>query len=141
MRASRPGCCSAPTLGAGEECSAIWSANVIATSLEGDLLVLVEQLEAYPASRAQQSDELRVAFCGCLIANLNTPNFRRQQIRQASEPVAGGVTTTLSRAPQPGDAIEMNVVGQVQAKNSFLVNLAVFRTQDKVMGTLLNISG
>jgi hypothetical protein len=29
----------------------------------------------------------------------------------------------------------------LQAKNSFLANLTVFRTQDKVMGALLNIAG
>jgi flagellar hook-associated protein FlgK len=39
------------------------------------------------------------------IANLNTPNFRRQQVQRASE---------------PGDATETDVVGELQAKNSFL---------------------
>lgn len=75
------------------------------------------------------------------IANLDTPNFRRQQVQQPSEPGADGVTTTLSRATQPGDAIETDVVGELQAKNSFLASLTVFRTQAKMMGALLNISG
>jgi len=75
------------------------------------------------------------------IANLVTPDFRRQQVQQASEPVAGGVVTTPSRAAQPGDALETDVVGALQAKNSFLANLTVFRTQDKMMGALLNVSG
>lgn len=75
------------------------------------------------------------------IANLNPPNFRRQQVQQASEPGAAGVTTTPSRAAEPGDATETNVVGELQAKNSFLANLTVVRTQDKMMGALLNISG
>jgi hypothetical protein len=75
------------------------------------------------------------------IANLNTPQFRRQQLQQASEPSAGGVTVPLSRAAQPGDAIETDVPGELQAKNSFLADLTVFRTQDKVLGALLNISG
>ena len=75
------------------------------------------------------------------IANLDTPDFRRQQARQASEPGTGGVTTTLSQATEPGDAIETDVAGELQAKNSFLANLTVFSTQDKMMGALLNISG
>jgi hypothetical protein len=75
------------------------------------------------------------------IANLDTPNFRRQQVQQASEPGAGGVTTPLSRAAQPGDAIETDVVGALRAKNSFLASLTMFRTQDKMIGALLNISG
>ena len=75
------------------------------------------------------------------IANLDTPDFRRQQVQQASEPGTGAVTTTWSRAASPGDAIETDVVGALQAKNSFLANLSVFRTQDKMMGALLNIAG
>ncbi|MCV2354739.1 flagellar basal body protein [Paucibacter sp. B2R-40] len=75
------------------------------------------------------------------IANLNAPNFRRQQVQQASEPGAAGVTTTPSRAAVPGDAPETDVVAEVPAKNSFLAILTVFRTQDKMMCSLLNISG
>lgn len=75
------------------------------------------------------------------IANLNTPNFRRQQVQQASEPGAAGVTTTPSQAAEPGDATETDVVGELQAKNSFLANLTVFGTQDKMMGALLDIYG
>jgi flagellar basal body rod protein FlgB len=75
------------------------------------------------------------------IANLDTPNFRRRQVRQASEPGARSVTATPSRAAQPGDAIEAEVAGELQGKNSFLANLTVFGTQDKMMGAPLNISG
>jgi len=75
------------------------------------------------------------------IANLNTPNFRRQQVQQASEPVAADVTTTPSRAAELGDATDTDVVGELPVKNSFLASLTVFREQDKMMGALLNISG
>jgi len=75
------------------------------------------------------------------IANLNPPNFRGQQLQQASETGAAGVSTTPSRAAEPGDASETDVAGALQAKNSFLANLTVFRKQDKMMGAQLNISG
>jgi len=75
------------------------------------------------------------------IANLNTPNFRRQQVQQVSEPGAAGVSTSPSQAAEPGNAIETDVVAELQAKNSFLANLTVFRTHDKMMGALLNVFG
>jgi flagellar hook protein FlgE len=38
----------------------------------------------------------------------------------------------------PCDALETDVVAQLQAKNAFLANLAVFRTHDRMMGELLD---
>ena len=71
------------------------------------------------------------------VANLNTPGFRRQELsRSALE--GGGVTTRLQRAEQEGAALETDVIAQLQAKNAFLANLAVFRTADKLAGALLD---
>jgi flagellar hook protein FlgE len=39
----------------------------------------------------------------------------------------------------PGSSLETDVVSQLQAKNAFLANLAVFKTSDKMAGALLNI--
>jgi flagellar hook protein FlgE len=71
------------------------------------------------------------------IANLSTAGFRRQQVVHAAA-ADGGVTTSLSQAPQQGNAIETDVVGQLVAKNQFLANLAVFRTSDQMLGALLD---
>jgi hypothetical protein len=71
------------------------------------------------------------------IANLNTSGFRRQEVVQSSVS-SGGVATTLDRASQPGHAQETDVVRQLQAKNAFLANLAVFRTSDRMTGSLLD---
>lgn len=71
------------------------------------------------------------------IANLNTSGFRRQEVVQSSVP-SGGVATTLGQASQPGHALETDVVRQLQAKNAFLANLAVFRTSDRMTGSLLD---
>ena len=71
------------------------------------------------------------------IANLSTVAFRREQVTQSTA-ANGGVTTSLSQASHEGVALETDVVGQLVAKNQFLANLAVFRTNDKMMGALLD---
>jgi flagellar basal body rod protein FlgG len=74
------------------------------------------------------------------IANLNTAGFKRQQAVQSAD-AAGGVSTSLRQATQPGNALEADVVGQLEAKNAFLANLAVFRAQDRMAGSLLDALG
>ena len=74
------------------------------------------------------------------IANLNTPGFGRQQALHSAD-AAGGVSSLLRQAVQPGPALEADVVGQLEAKNAFLANLAVFRAQDRMAGTLLDALG
>jgi len=71
------------------------------------------------------------------IANLSTVGFRREQVTQSAA-ADGGVTASLSQAAQEGAALETDVVGQLVAKNQFLANLAVFKTNDKMMGALLD---
>jgi flagellar hook protein FlgE len=72
------------------------------------------------------------------IANMNTADFRRQEVLQSAQS-EGGVSTTLPTASVAGSSLEADVVGQLQAKNSFLANLAVFKTSDKMAGALLNV--
>jgi flagellar hook-associated protein FlgK len=69
-------------------------------------------------------------------ANLGTANFRRQQVVQATDP-SGGASTSVVSAQQPGNAIEVDLVSQLQAKNAFLANLAVFRAHHRMTGSLL----
>ena len=72
------------------------------------------------------------------VANVNTANFRRQQVAQ-SEQASGGVSTRLTHAETEGAALETDVVAQLQAKNAFLANLRVFKTSDAMAGSLLDI--
>lgn len=74
------------------------------------------------------------------IANAGTAGFRRQQVSQAAAP-GGGVATTLTQAPEPGAALETDMVDQLVAKNAFLANLAVFRASDKMLGALMDAQG
>ena len=71
------------------------------------------------------------------IANLNTEGFRRQQVLQSSVAPAG-VSTTLTRSAESGEAMLTDVVGLLPSKNAFLANLAVFRHQDDALGSLLD---
>ena len=71
------------------------------------------------------------------VANLSTPGYRRQEVQQASQR-GGGVQTKITRSDIEGPALEADVVNQLQAKNSFLANLAVFKTGNKMAGALLD---
>jgi len=51
----------------------------------------------------------------------------------------GGVAASVGTASQPGASLETDVVTQLQAKNAFLANLAVFKTQDRMAGTLMDL--
>ena len=73
------------------------------------------------------------------IANNSTPDFRRQQVAQ-KEQSGGGVTTSLRQADIAGAQLETDVVAQLQAKNAFLINLAVFKTGNQMAGALLDRS-
>ena len=70
------------------------------------------------------------------VANLQTEGFHRLATVQNERP-GGGVDTDLRRAAQEGSVLESDVVAQLQAKNAFLVNLAVFRTADRLAGMWL----
>lgn len=71
------------------------------------------------------------------IANLPTEGFRRQQV-QYTEQAGGGVKTQVTQAAEEGSSLETDVVQQLQAKNAFLANLAVFKTSNKMAGALVD---
>lgn len=71
------------------------------------------------------------------VANLATEGFTRQETVQ-SEQAGGGVTASVRRAQATGNALETDVVSQLQAKHSFMANLAVFKTGNKMAGALLD---
>ncbi len=71
------------------------------------------------------------------IANSSTPEFQRQQVVQTEQKDAG-VSTTLTKATFAGHALETDLVAQLQAKNAFLANLAVFKTANQMAGALLD---
>ena len=92
------------------------------------------------AFSGMQAAQTQLGAAGHNIANQGTPGFRRQTV-QAQAQLSGGVQVSLGRASQPGTALEEDVVGLMQAKHAFLANLAVFKTQDRMMGSLLDTTG
>lgn len=84
--------------------------------------------------------QARLSVSAHNVANAATPGFRRQQLALSTD-AGGGVTTTVVRAPEPGAALERDVVDQLQARHEFAANLAVFRTADRMTGTLLDALG
>ena len=71
------------------------------------------------------------------VANVATPGYRRQEVVQTQQP-GGGVQAQTVRAETVGSSLEADVVAQLQAKNSFLANLAVFKTSNQLAGALLD---
>lgn len=84
--------------------------------------------------------QARLSVSAHNIANAATPGFRRQQLALSTD-AGGGVAATVVRAPEPGAALERDVVDQLQARHEFAANLAVFRTADRMTGTLLDALG
>ena len=72
------------------------------------------------------------------IANLQTPGFRRQLTQQATLP-EGGVSVTFDRAAQAGDALAEDIVGQMLAGYAFKANLLTLQTNDRMLGSLLDL--
>lgn len=81
--------------------------------------------------------QARLDAAGHNVANLLTDGFKRERVAQATTP-EGGVSTSLSQVSQSGSALEADMVDEMQASSSYLANLAVFRTSDRMIGSLLD---
>lgn len=71
------------------------------------------------------------------VANLGTSGYRRQRVTQTPDP-QGGVATRLDRASVAGEALAQDLVAQLQARNAYFANLAMFRATDRMAGVLLD---
>lgn len=71
------------------------------------------------------------------IANSNTVGFRRKEVLQ-TEQANGGVSSVITETRATASALTTDIVSQLQAKQSFLANLAVFKTGNQMAGTLID---
>jgi len=71
------------------------------------------------------------------VANAQTEGFRRAQVRSEPEP-SGGVRTRVEKLPEPGADLVADAVEQKQAANAFAANLQVFKTNQQMLGRLLD---
>ncbi|ALV07239.1 flagellar basal body protein [Roseateles depolymerans] len=72
------------------------------------------------------------------IANLNTEGYRRERV-EAQTTDSGGVSTTVTKLPTPGQDLATDVVDQQAAAYTFIANLKVLQTQVRAEGALLDI--
>ena len=89
------------------------------------------------ARSGMQAAQTQLQASASNVANLSTPAYRRVEVQQTAQN-GGGVQTETRRSGTEGAALEADVVNQLQAKNSFLANLAVFKTSNQMAGVLLN---
>jgi flagellar hook protein FlgE len=72
------------------------------------------------------------------IANAQAPGFRRQLVQQTAQPGAGVVS--IGRAAETGDALAEDVVAQMSATYAFKANVLALKTQDRMLGSLLDMT-
>jgi flagellar hook protein FlgE len=71
------------------------------------------------------------------VANAQTTGYRRREAQQSAQS-GGGVATKVVATAEQGSSLEADLVNQLQAKNAFLANLAVFKTSNAMAGALLD---
>ncbi len=91
------------------------------------------------ASSGLQAAQLRLDASAHNVANMNTPNFRRSVVSQATRPDQSGVDASVQRAPDTGVALEQEVVDQMSATYAFKASVQLLRAQDSTLGSLLNV--
>ena len=91
-------------------------------------------------SSGLQAAQLRLDASANNVANMNTPNYRRQVVLQEATADSAGVRATVQREPQAeGVALEQEAVEQISATYAFKANLQTIKAQDEMMGSLLNV--
>ena len=80
------------------------------------------------------------------IANAQTPGFQRQSVVQTAQAGQGGVKAEISReaaAEEAGEGMNRladDLVGERMSLYNFAANLQTVKTQDRMLGTLLDTS-
>lgn len=75
------------------------------------------------------------------IANLSTENFTRKEVKQADTLNGGTNVADIQNATQSGNNLEADMVEQINARNTYMTNLSVFKSNnDMLMGTIIDIN-
>jgi flagellar hook protein FlgE len=90
------------------------------------------------ALSGMQSAMQRLGSASHNIANWGTEGYRRE-LASAATQTGGGVTTSLQSAAAPGDSLAEDMVAQRVALYDFKSNMQVFKTQQDMLGTLLDL--
>ena len=92
-------------------------------------------------SSGLQAAQLRLDASANNVANMNTPGYRREVVAQEEEVAeSAGVRATVQREQDAkGVALEQEAVEQMSATYAFKANLQTIKTQDEMMGSLLDV--
>ncbi|MFO6419813.1 flagellar basal body protein [Hylemonella sp. W303a] len=85
-----------------------------------------------------QAAQLRLDSAAHNVANLNTSGFKRQTIIQQDAPDLAGTRTRVDQANTEGVVLESEMVEQMSAAHAFKANLQTLKTQDDMLGSLLD---
>ena len=92
------------------------------------------------ALSGMQSAMQRLGSASHNIANWGTDGFRRELASTStSTGISGGVTTSFQLAPAPGDALAEDMVAQRVALYDFKASMQVFKTEQDMLGSLLDL--
>ena len=73
------------------------------------------------------------------VANAQTPGFRRHLVQQSAQP-EGGVVVSIGRSVEAGDALAEDIVTQIAATYAFKANVLTLKAQDRMLGSLLDVT-
>jgi flagellar hook protein FlgE len=90
------------------------------------------------ALSGMQSAMQRLGSASHNIANWGTEGYRRE-LASAATQTGGGGTTGFQSAAAPGDSMAEDMVAQRVALYDFKSNMQVFKTQQDMLGTLLDL--
>ncbi len=90
------------------------------------------------ASSGLRAAQLQLDTSAHNVANMNTEGFRRQTVEQSAVPDQGGVEARVGRAAREGASPEADAVDQMSATYAFSANLQTLKTEDRMLGSLLD---
>ena len=89
------------------------------------------------ALSGMQAAQSQLGVAAGNIANSQTAGYQRRSVEQTAQP-QGGVAVSVAVAAQPGADLTTDVVSELQAKDQYMANAAVFHTASHMTGTLLD---
>ncbi|MGB6099472.1 MAG: flagellar basal body protein [Comamonas sp.] len=91
------------------------------------------------AQTGLQAAQLRMEVSAHNIANMNTPGFTPQRVREQALAPLSGVSAQVVRADHPGVALEHEALEQIAASLAYRANVFVLRMAQATTGTLLDV--
>lgn len=82
---------------------------------------------------------LRQDVVGNNLANVNTPEFKESRVNASEAPTGGVQADSISKFPEPGVDLAGQMVQMIQNSNSLGFNAQAIKTQDQMIGEILDL--